>query len=75
MLHLYGDRVLPFASQTAEIAGASAIAGRHRQRGLAPAETQRDHPIVTVAGSHPDCRAVLIQIVALYQSVIRGMQA
>jgi hypothetical protein len=34
------------------------------KKGLAPAPAQRDHPIVTVAGSHPDCRVVLIQIVA-----------
>ena len=47
----------------------TAIAGRHRQRGLAPAQAQRDHPIVTAAGSHPDCRAVLIQIVALYTGI------
>ena len=30
-------------------------------------------PIITAAGSHPDCRAVLIQIVALYLS--RRMEA
>jgi len=26
-------------------------------------------PILTAAGSHPDCRAVLIQIVALYHGI------
>jgi len=35
------------------------------KKGLAPAQAQRDHYIVSAAGSHPDCRAVLIQIVAL----------
>jgi hypothetical protein len=35
------------------------------KKGLAPAPAQRDHSVVTVAGSHPDCRAVLIEIVAL----------
>jgi hypothetical protein len=45
-----------------------AIAGQHRQKGLAPAQAQRDHSIVTAAGFHPDCRAVLIQIVALYDA-------
>ena len=36
------------------------------EKGLAQAQTQRDHYVVSAAGSHPDCRAVLIQIVALY---------
>jgi hypothetical protein len=27
-------------------------------------------PILTAAGSHPDCRAVLIQIVALYMTFV-----
>jgi predicted nucleic acid-binding protein len=34
VLHLYGDRVLPFASQTAEIAGA--LADLARGRGHSP---------------------------------------
>jgi DNA-binding FrmR family transcriptional regulator len=41
------------------------------RKGLAPAQGQRDHHIVTAADSHPDCRAVLIQIVALYVSTNR----
>jgi hypothetical protein len=32
-------------------------------------------PILTAAGSHPDCRAVLIQIVALQFGATRGRQA
>src|SRR5258705_4763562 len=43
------------------------------KKGLAPAQAQRDHPIVMAAGSHPDCRAILIQIVALHLDLIRKM--
>jgi hypothetical protein len=40
------------------------MAGRHPQKGRLGLKAII--PILTAAGSHPDCRAVLIQIVALY---------
>jgi hypothetical protein len=39
---------------------------RHRHKGLASVRVQRDDD-ATAAASHPDCRAVLIQIVAPYR--------
>ena len=43
------------------------------RKGLAPAQGQRDHHIVTAADSHPDCRAVLIQITAENRCNFDGM--
>jgi hypothetical protein len=39
------------------------------------AQTQRDHAVVTTTGSHPDCRTVLIQIVALLPFRFRRVRA
>src|SRR5208282_4233456 len=67
------DRVVRHCGhgRTCSLPGPVAMHTRQSQdetvkKGLAPAPAERDHPMVTVAGSHPDCRAVLIQIVALY---------
>jgi hypothetical protein len=55
---------------TCNLPGPIAIDTRQSQdgtvkNGLHRPQAQRDHFIVTAAGSRPDCRAVLIQIVAL----------
>jgi hypothetical protein len=60
---------------TCNLPGPVAIGARPSQDGTVKKGLHRLRhsaiiPIVTAAGSHPDCRAVLIQIVALYRPIV-----
>jgi hypothetical protein len=67
---LRGAQSISFADHP-QLARADPIDARHSQDATVKKDLHRPRlsaiiPILTAAGSHPDCRAVLIQIVALY---------